>query len=189
MGRLVFLLTILILSSFKTNGQYLKFENDKYVFEKIDSANSLTKQQIYNKARTWVLSNLKSSDSNIELNDTSNSTLISTGNLSTEVINIAVCAVTNGNLNFKMTILIKEARYKIIIDKMIFSDTRVCYSLQAGVPPTQRFEEFPLEKSTNAFPKKKAELLIKDVETKLLNLCTDLNQTVNGTGDSKKSDW
>jgi hypothetical protein len=176
-----------ILYSFNINGQYLKLENEWYVFEKIDSVKSLTKQQIYDKARIWVLSNLKSSDSNVELNDTSKSTLISTGNLSIDQMTIFTCAITNGNLNFKMTILIKEGKYKVIVDKMIFSDTRVCYSSTSGtLISNQRFEESPLEKSI--LPKKKTELLIKETETKLLKLCTDLNQTINGI-DSKKSDW
>ena len=182
------LLICILLYSFAANGQYLKLENEKYTFEKVDSAGNLTKQQIYAKARTWMISNLKTSDSNVELSDTSFSTLISTGNMSTEVINIAFCAVTNGTLNFKMKVQIREGRYKVVIDNMSFSDTRVCYSMSAGVPPTQRYEEFPLEKSKDAFPKKKHEGFIKEIDTKLLKLCTDLNQTIVGTKPSK-DDW
>ncbi len=178
---------LICIVSLNLHGQSLVLENEKYLFEKVDSVPALSKKEIYEKARSWTVRNLKSSDSNIELNDPTYSQLTSTGNLTLEEVQLALtCVLTNHNLNFKFTILFKDGRYKVIFDNMMLSNTTVCYQSD-GSPPSKNYHEYPLEK-LGMSKKKKAKVLL-DIEGKLLQLCHDLNQSMSGASSKKDDDW
>lgn len=181
------LLSLIFLASVNLYGQTLKLENEKFVLEKIDSVASLNKEDRYEKAKKWVVRNLKSSDSNVEFNDKDYEQITSTGNLSLdEIQNSITCVLTNVTLNFKFNVFFKEDRYKVVFDQMLLSNTTVCNQID-GSAPQKKYHEYPLEKLGLA--KKKREKVLLEIEQKMLALCLDLNQNLNGINSQKGNDW
>src|SRR4051812_12967926 len=77
-----------------------------FMYEGVVKADSLTKDQLFNSAKEWLVRTLKSSDNNVNLNDRESGSLTVTGNLKLED-RAAFCAYRNINLNFKFSVFVK----------------------------------------------------------------------------------
>ncbi|MEO1054355.1 MAG: DUF4468 domain-containing protein, partial [Bacteroidota bacterium] len=56
-------------------------EHDRVVFTEVVKVELLSKNEIYKKAKLWIVSTLKSGDNMVELDGTSSDQIIGTGNL------------------------------------------------------------------------------------------------------------
>lgn len=176
-----FTIIISFLISFTGLAQTLELKNDRYVFEKVETVPTLSKQEVYEKARKWTIRNLKSSDSNIELDDGSYSQLTSTGNMPlSDFIFALVCYASNVNLNFKFNVFFKEGRYKVVFENMVFSITEKC-------DKSTQFNHYPLEKMP--LTKKKQAKIHSEIEENMQKLCFDLHQSITGVNEEAEEDW
>lgn len=112
------LISLLMIFSFSTKlmAQLPKDESGKVVYTSIVELDGLTKQEIYEKAKFWVMSNLKSGDNMTQLDEENFDQIIGTGNLILQVDNndkkIKKMYLKEGFLNFKFIVLIKDGKLK-----------------------------------------------------------------------------
>ena len=155
-----------------------------YVLEKVDSTR-LSKREMHEKSKAWIVRKLKSSDSNILLNDSTQIT--STGNLLLKNRGKATCTCQNMRLNFKLTILFKDNKYKVIFDNMTESFNLVCPDGSGQM--SSSYKEFPLEDIDKYFlSDKKVREIELEIQEKLIALETDLNNTLKN-GAKLNQDW
>lgn len=89
----------------------------KVIFTDVVQLEGMTKDEIYKKAKMWVVSTLKSGDNMVELDGTNSDQIVATGNL---VLNIApemlgtklYFHINEGFLNFKFLVFCKDGRMK-----------------------------------------------------------------------------
>ena len=92
-------------------------------FSGIEKLEGLSKEEIYERAKLWMLSNLKSGDNMFELNKNENY-LIGSVNLVLDKILISETPLVYAdhiNLNFKLTFFLKENRYKYKLSNFTLS--------------------------------------------------------------------
>lgn len=124
------LLVCLSLLARSVNGQ-IPYDSvtNLIVYTDIVHLENLNSKEIYDKAKVWILSTLKTGDEMTELNDETNSLLVGTGNIKLKdfVHDLRIVKMYHQNciLNFKVMIQIKDGRYKYTISNFAFSSTIV----------------------------------------------------------------
>ncbi|MCT4636086.1 MAG: DUF4468 domain-containing protein [Bacteroidales bacterium] len=100
-------------------------ETGKVVFTDVIHIKEMNKDEIYNKAKTWIVSTLKSGDNMVELNGTNSNQIVATGNIiiPDKEINDAtkVRAFRQYVLNFKFIIYCKDNRFKYSVQNFDLS--------------------------------------------------------------------
>lgn len=96
----------------------------------------LTKETIYNKAKLWITSNLKSSDNMTNLNDASQDKLIGTGTVDIDSLRLPFLfkAYAIAKINFKFIVQIKDGKLKYSLENIIlyYKDKNV---VETGLNP------------------------------------------------------
>lgn len=114
----IIIITLICLLTSKINAQLpINKETGKVVFTDIVKLDGKSKKQIYDKAKLWIVSTLKSGDNMVELNGTSSDQIVGTGNIaipSKEINSIGM--LTNFMLNFKFIVFVKDDRLKYNIE-------------------------------------------------------------------------
>ena len=84
-----------------------------YYYEKIVAIDSLKKEIIYDRLKTWVQANVKTADNNISFDDKNFSSIITTPTIALEDVNRGLYQLRRQEFNFKLVISIKDGKYKI----------------------------------------------------------------------------
>jgi hypothetical protein len=96
----------------------------------------LTKETIFNKAKLWITSSLKSSDNMTNLNDASQEKLIGTGTVDIDSLRLPFLTKSYAiaKINFKFIVQIKDGRLKYSIENIIlfYKDYNV---IETGLNP------------------------------------------------------
>lgn len=145
----------------------IKEENsDSYYYEDIVPVNNITKEEMFGRAKAWVLSTLKTVDNNVQFDEKEMS-----------IYNSSTVLLKNANeyLNFKISILFKDGKYKFRFDNLIVS-----------IPSSVGLFTKPY--GPNMFAKGYSKKKMKECNEILYSLSTNLENTIKGTG-TKKSDW
>lgn len=147
-----------------------------YAYEQVVNVEGVTKEEMFNRAKKWIIANFKTSDNNIQF-DEANLTI---ANTATVVMNAASgfnWAITSGLVNFKLNLQFKEGRYKFIFDNIavqaVYSD---------GIVETVNYEQ--AQKNN-----KPAKHIRKETNEKLLAISTQLEQAIKTGGGKGKDDW
>ncbi|MBT3210250.1 MAG: DUF4468 domain-containing protein [Bacteroidetes bacterium] len=98
-------------------------ETQKVKYTDIVKFEGMTKDQLYHKAKLWIVSTLKSGDNMVELNGTSSDQIVGTGNLLLDSVHHYVYDgfYAKGQLNFKFIIFCKEGRLKYSVENFLFT--------------------------------------------------------------------
>ncbi len=168
-----------LLFSLNVNAQLpIDEETGKVVFTDVVQLEGMTKKQIYDKAKLWIVSTLKSGDNMVELGGTNSDQIIGTGNLALEnIVMGGYFKVVDPSLNFKFIIFIKDGRLKYKVSNFTFN-YKYFYSVtfkneyNTGLVVLKCPEELKNKKYIATFEasvtndvNSKIELLIKDLIT------------------------
>jgi hypothetical protein len=123
------LMIFLVLLIFTTNvkAQFpVSEETGEVVFTEVVELEGMNKKEIYDKAKVWVVSTLKSGDNMVELQGENSDKIIGTGNivLPQSLIDQSVAPYTyfsNYRLNFKFIISFKDNKLKYSVENFNFS--------------------------------------------------------------------
>lgn len=120
----LFFTIALSLLVFVANAQFpIDPETQKIKYSEVVEFDGMTKEQLYQKAKLWIVSTLKSGDNMVELDGTSSDQVVGTGNLLLDSVhnyNIDR-AYTKGQLNFKFIVFCKDGRLKYSVENFLFS--------------------------------------------------------------------
>ena len=100
-------------------------EKDKVVkYEEVVKLSDMSKEEIYNKAKMWIVSTLKSGDNMIELSGSNSDKIVAAGNILVDSVqrgrtNISPAIVSNSYLNFKFIVYVKDGRLKYSIENFL----------------------------------------------------------------------
>lgn len=92
--------------------------NDYYI-EEVITAEGLSDKEIYDRAKAWILANLKTVDKNIEFND-EELTIVNNGTIKIDQKGFFTVAVQEGYCNFKYHVWCKDGRYKVRADNIMY---------------------------------------------------------------------
>jgi hypothetical protein len=148
---------------------------------------------LYERAREWMLRNLKSADSQISLEDKDGARLIANANLLLpEKPFKAGSKYTQRVLNYKISVFLKEGRYRVIIENIIYS-----YVFVVGrerTPEVHAWETW-LEKLKEFQYRDKPQRLetiqdtVRDVDSAISGMLSSLHAAMTGEKDGLHGDW
>nr|WP_315026001.1 DUF4468 domain-containing protein [uncultured Chryseobacterium sp.] len=177
----ILLFLLLVFSSF-FQAQELKYED----VVKVDS--TTTKEELFNRARTWIAKNLKDEGEKFTIDDKKLGEITGGGKFRYYTKKIYVGALcTIGYVNFKINIYPKDGRYKYVIHSLVHegTDCRRNSSINYGLLTT---DEMP-DKSKDVFLRKGPWNDIKDkTEIKANLLIQDLKEHMSKNHETK-NDW
>ncbi len=149
----------------------------RFVYEGIVKVDSISKAEIFSRAKEWIVRNLKSSDSNVNLDDKESKSLTSAGNIHLE--NRLGHYYSNINLNFKLSVFVKDEKYKYIVESFTINYIKGAHGLFSVSGPLEELE----------FNKSNKEKTYTEINTKILSLLKDLEAFNNSKENDKKKDW
>ena len=92
----------------------------EYYYEAVMPVENVDKEEMFKRAKTWVLSNLKTSDNNINA-DEKDLTIINTASVVLDQMKGFGWAITSGNIDFKLNIAFKDGKYKVRFDNVVIN--------------------------------------------------------------------
>jgi hypothetical protein len=114
MRKILLILTVLMLSNLCYSQEPLKWE------EVVIVDSTITKNELFNRARHWFSMTFKSEKDVISISDKESGEISGNGLLSYKSDRFYVGVVcVNGNVNFKINIYVKDGRYKYIFHSFI----------------------------------------------------------------------
>jgi uncharacterized protein with TBP-like fold DUF4468 len=132
------LITLIIIFAFISNAMAqlpIDEETGKVIFTDVVRLEGMTNDEIFEKAKLWVVSTLKSGDNMVELDGTNSDKIIGTGNIviPQNEINEFIKPLkyfSNYTLNFKFIVFFKDNRLKYSVENFNFSfiSTRKAYN-------------------------------------------------------------
>ena len=168
-------LILTVVFSLSVNAQLpIDSETGKVIFSNVIHLDDMTKEEINKKAKSWIVTTLKSGDNMVELSGTNSDQVVGTGNI--DLSNDEIDYSTNETLNFKFIVKCKDGKLKYSIENFNLS------FLTGGIAPSlkttclENIEPFaPLKKNgqkkkfdierenqIQTVVRKKIELLIND---------------------------
>jgi len=100
-------------------------ETGKVVYSDVIELPGLDKKTIYDKAKLWVVSTLKSGDNMVELGGSTSDQIVGTGNINLDSIiynpMFKNLYMNDANLNFKFIVFCKDGRLKYSIENFTMS--------------------------------------------------------------------
>ncbi len=184
MKKLVLILSLLTIQP--TISTFAKEKNDatevvvknaagSYTYEGVVTVENVSKEEMYKRAKQWVLSNLKTEDNNIGFNE-ENQTIINTASIVLKGGGGFNWAITHAVANFKIKLEFRDGRYKFVFDNIV---VQAAYT--DGIVETMAYE-------TITRNNKPAKHIKNEVNEKLAALAQSLEATVKG-GNSSNDNW
>lgn len=181
---------LLCITSFNTFAQLPKNdETGKIIYTEVIELPNLNKNIIYNKAKTWIVSTLKSGDNMVELDGTNSNQIVGTGNLILDKLlyhpKRENTFEADASLNFKFIVFCKDGKLKYNVENFTLStlEQRTAYYHKSSLenltpPPTNYIKEKHLENWRD--------LVEKYLDEQIKVLITDF---VNYMKVEKDDDW
>lgn len=164
------------------------FYSQELKYEEVVNVESVTKDELYNRARTWIAKNLKDDGELFTIEDNKAGEITGGGKLRYYTKRIYVGALcTIGYVNFKVNIYPKDGRYKYTIHSLIHEGTncRPHSAINYGLLTT---DEKP-DKSKDVFLRKGPWKDIKEkTQIKVNLLIEDLKEHMSKKHESS-SNW
>ena len=109
-------------STWQVGACQLKYVADKAVLDTVVVSDTIQSAVLYERAREWMLRNLKASDNQVSLEDDSKTRLIGTANLLLPGKKGPDKSIhTDRVLNFKLSIFLREGRYRVVAENIVYS--------------------------------------------------------------------
>lgn len=153
----------------------VKDESGSYSYQSVVNVDNVSKEEMFKRAKEWVLTNFKTDDNNIKF-DESNMEIISTTTAVLKTASGFNWAITHCLCNFKLNIQFKDGKYKFV-----FNNIAVQAAYADGIVETLNYEQV----QRNNAP---AKHIRKEVNEKLLSLGNQLENAIKN-GSKSKDDW
>jgi hypothetical protein len=152
-----------------------KTEDGNYQYEQVVTVEGVNKEEMFKRAKSWIIANLKTEDNNIRFDEAD----MSISNTATVIMKAASgfnWAITHGLVNFKLNLMFKDGRYKFAFDNIA---VQAAYA--DGIVETLNYEQVQRNN-------KPAKHICKEVNEKLLQIATQLEKAIK-TGSTAKDNW
>lgn len=153
----------------------VKNASGSYSYENVVNVENVAKEEMFKRAKQWVLSNLKTGDNNIGVNE-GNQTINNTATVVLAAGRGFNWAITHAVVNFKIQLEFRDGRYKFVFDNIV---VQAAYA--DGIVETMAYE-------TITRNNKPARHLKKEVDEKLSALASGLEAAVKG-GKTANDNW
>ncbi|MEX2595812.1 MAG: DUF4468 domain-containing protein [Salibacteraceae bacterium] len=164
-------------------------DSGKFKFEQVIQGENLSKEELYERSKNWIIGTLKSSDNMVQLDDEDKDAIIATGNaiLSDQNYGWWGSAYRNIILNFKFKTYFKENRLKVIVDN--FSIHYDFISASSSQARNSTLEE-GFQKEGYIKGDKKTAKMYEEVDPIITALISDFKKSVlNEIQEVNDDDW
>jgi len=123
-SKIIMILMVFLLGSNAIAQLPRNEKNGKVEYTEVVQLEGMSKDEIYKKAKMWMVSTLKSGDNMVELDGSTSDQIVGTGNLKpviTDKKNKKRFYITDANLNFKFIVFCKEGRTKCVVKNLSLS--------------------------------------------------------------------
>jgi hypothetical protein len=153
----------------------VKEENsNSYYYEGVVPIDGITKEEMFKRAKEWVLSTFKTEDNNAQF-DEPNMVMFTSSTLALKVYK----AAKTDFVNFKLKVLFKDGKYKFRVDNVM-----VKTNMFFGYPPAP-YNDTKMFVGAGAGYNRK---LIEEINSALAGMVVGLENAVKNV-DAKKEDW
>jgi hypothetical protein len=146
-----------------------KNERGEYLYEGVINVENVAKEEMFKRAKEWIISNLKTEDNNISF-DEANMHIANTASVVLKPGSGFNWNMTHIVVNFKLNLAFKDGRYKFVFDNIV---------VQAASPGIG-LETLSYEQITRN--NKPSKYVRKEVNEKLLSLSNQLEEAVKAGG-------
>jgi hypothetical protein len=192
--KLSIIYSFIIVLTFHINqsfGQLPRDETNKVVFEDVVKQDDFSKKDIYDKAKLWIVTTLKSGDNMVELGGDESTDITGTGNVAlpeqTYPAGGTMITMVNISVNFKFSIFCKDGRYKYKVEN--FTLRSVVSNGYNAMEYRDPLENLIIRGLESKKKKGKSDVIIQliheDTNNAINSLISDLKKEIN----SKKEDW
>ncbi|WP_129019502.1 DUF4468 domain-containing protein [Edaphocola flava] len=151
----------------------VKNESGAFTYESVVNIEGVTKEEMFNRAKQWIIANLKTNDNNIAF-DANSLTINNSATLVLKPAGGFNWAITSGFINFKLNVQFKDGRYKFVFDNIVVQTAYM------GIVATAAYGDL----KTNRKP---VQYVRQEVNTNLLAIAQQLEAAIKN-GSSKTSD-
>lgn len=145
------------------------------VYENVVNVEGVSKDEMFTRAKQWIVSNLKTDDNNIAF-DAAGATINNTATLVLKPAGGFNWAITSGLINFKLHLQFKDGRYKFLFDNIV---VQAAYA--DGIVETMGYEQILRNN-------KPAKHIKQEVNVKLEALAQQLEAAIKN-GTASKDNW
>lgn len=168
-----------------------KDNTGNFKLDMVTNVDNVPKEEMYKRAKKWVLANLKTSDNNINFNDEDLSIINNSSILIEPISKAFVGVISQGVADFKFNLQFKDNKYRLIIDNV------TVYLEHAETAPPNSFSYNTLmQKEGNKAiknPGKKRYALdihiIKQINQQLESIETNLKAAIEGVAQKSNDNW
>lgn len=166
-----------------------KDESGIVVYTGVVSAEGLSKKELYDKAKFWIVSTLKSGDNMVELGGDNSDQIVGTGNLVMEDLPSGYSKndkIKNLSLNFKFIVFIRDGRYKYELSNFLLNYNHFLYlwqSYSSGLEDIKTPNFMKNEKKIQEFQTR----VTNAVNATLIDLIQDFKSSMSKSESS--DDW
>ncbi len=185
MRKFIFPILLFFISIVKVNAQEeqtLTFKPDEVsgdnYYEEVVTAPNLKQDEIFKRAKAWILANMKTGDNNITF-DEKDFSIVNSAAMKVDQKNFFTYAILDGVMDFKFHVWIKEGKYKLRVDN-------ITYHLLLG----QGAERSSKTESYNGLKDNKYSRHLKgQAEEKLYSLVNVFKKAIETEAKQDKKDW
>lgn len=180
-----FTVFFIFLLSFQANAQFpVDTKSGLVTFTDVIQLDGMSKDDIYKKAKFWIVSSLKSGDNMVELNGSNSDQIVGTGNISLNVSEQGMkdFAIKESVLNFKFIVFCKEGKLKYKITN--FDLAFVLKNNDIVRTDLETIDLFPNanDKWQKNYEELVTETVTKDIQQLIKSFITEMNA-------SNEDDW
>jgi hypothetical protein len=92
----------------------------EYYYEEVVTATGAGKEELYNRAKKWIVANMKTADNNIIFDDNGHTIVNATG-IVLDKKNFFTVIIQEGVMSFKFHVWCKDGRLKLRVDNIIYN--------------------------------------------------------------------
>jgi hypothetical protein len=155
-----------------------------YYYEEVVEISGVKKEEIYDRAKKWVVANFKTADNNISFNDQEMS-IVNSAAVKIDKKMFTGVLIQDGAYDFKFHVWVKDGKYKVRVDNIMY------YLL---IERSGGFAEKGLKNETYAYgdlkDNKWSNYVKKQSADKTASVLAVMKDAVqNNTAPAKKDDW
>ncbi len=185
MKKIVLIFTLLICSKsllFSQDNPGLVFEKDASsgdnFYEEVVTMNGVGQEELYKRAKNWVMANMKTEDNNISFED-KEFKIVNSAGMKVDPKSFITYAINDGIMDFKFHVWVKEGKYKLRVDNITYH-----LLINNGDSKSTRSESYNDVKD-NKFGR----YLRSQADEKLYSLVYVFKKAMKNEATKEKNDW
>lgn len=179
--KVIILLTLLVSLNPAFGQMKRDAQTNEIKYSEVVTLPELSKEEIYSRAKLWVVSTLKSGDNMVELSGSNSDQIVGTGNINLDSIRLTLhggLRSKDAKLNFKFIVFTKEGRLKYSVENfsLTYKDVLPIGYVESGLNQIQRPQNVT-KKKLNEFQQITEAYLDRKVNQLIANFVTSMQTT------------